>query len=303
MTGEIPVRFAVGGELRIGIVHLPAEPSHLGVLIIVGGWQYRVGSHRQFVLLGRALAEAGIAVMRFDSRGMGDSCGAPGMPEPAEHLAPDIRAALDTFAVRAAGITEFVLCGLCDGASAALTYAPTDPRIGGLVLLNPWVSNAQGAARALLRHYYWRRLREPEFWAKLWSGSFDSRRSARSLVATIGAAGSSHGSREEPADCAADAGVRIGRAMERALDEFTGRILLVLSGKDQTAAQYSDLVTRSPRWRALLRSGRATRIAMPDADHTFSSSSLRTTLTREVAAWLDSWEISPKTNPSVNLSQ
>src|SRR5438309_7262826 len=108
MTGEIPVRFSVEGASRIGIVHLPSQPTSRGILIIVGGWQYRAGSHRQFVLLGRALAEGGIGVMRFDSRGMGDSDGEPGLPEPAEHLVPDIRAALDTFAEYTVGVTEFL---------------------------------------------------------------------------------------------------------------------------------------------------------------------------------------------------
>ena len=48
-----------------------------GVLIVTGGPQYRAGSHRQFVLLARFLAARGMAVLRFDYRGMGDSEGAP----------------------------------------------------------------------------------------------------------------------------------------------------------------------------------------------------------------------------------
>jgi len=47
-----------------------------GVLIVVGGPQYRVGSHRQFLLLSRRLAAEGHPVMRFDYRGMGDASGA-----------------------------------------------------------------------------------------------------------------------------------------------------------------------------------------------------------------------------------
>jgi uncharacterized protein len=131
LSDEVPIAFEVAGSSRIGIVHLPASDARYGVLIIVGGWQYRVGSHRQFVLLGRALAAAGIATMRFDSRGMGDSQGDPGAPEPAEHLAPDIRAALDSFAKYTPGVVDFTSCGLCDGASAALMYAPLVVRHAG----------------------------------------------------------------------------------------------------------------------------------------------------------------------------
>jgi alpha/beta superfamily hydrolase len=58
-----------------GIASLPEQASSRGVLIVVGGPQYRVGSHRQFALLARHLAEHGVPVMRFDYRGMGDSVG------------------------------------------------------------------------------------------------------------------------------------------------------------------------------------------------------------------------------------
>ncbi|KAB8057318.1 hydrolase 1, exosortase A system-associated, partial [Janthinobacterium violaceinigrum] len=57
----------------VGILSLPAAPGPRGVLIVTGGPQYRVGSHRQFVLLARALAAQGVPVLRFDLRGMGDS--------------------------------------------------------------------------------------------------------------------------------------------------------------------------------------------------------------------------------------
>jgi len=291
MTTQVAVRFSVDGEARIGIIHLPVQTASRGVLVIVGGWQYRVGSHRQFVLLGRALAEAGIAVMRFDSRGMGDSDGAPGTPEPAEHLAPDIRAALEAFAACAPRVSEFVLCGLCDGASAALMYAAADRRVCGLVLLNPWVGSAKGAARVVLRRYYRQRLREPDLWRKLAAGALDLRVFVRSLVANVRAAmgRGQHAMPETAANPAALASARLDSAMTQALDVFAGRILLVLSGRDLTAAQYSDVVAASSRWRGLLRSGQADRLALPDADHTFSRRELRDTLAADLLAWLRSW--------------
>ena len=159
------------------------------------------------------------------------------------------------------------------------------------MLLNPWVSSPESAARALLRHYYWRRLRDRELWCKIAAGSFDIRRFAHSLLATFRAArGVKHGaSSAAPADPVAEAGTRIDRAMAQALEIFTGRILLVLGGRDRTAAQYSDVVARSPRWRALLRGGRAARLALPDADHTFSRHEVRDALAAETLAWLRTW--------------
>ena len=47
-----------------------------GMLIVVGGPQYRAGSHRQFTLLARDVAATGVPTMRFDYRGMG----APAVP-------------------------------------------------------------------------------------------------------------------------------------------------------------------------------------------------------------------------------
>ena len=52
--------FECEGEQLVGIVAAP-EAARVGVLVIVGGPQYRAGSHRQYVLLSRRLASAGVA--------------------------------------------------------------------------------------------------------------------------------------------------------------------------------------------------------------------------------------------------
>ena len=62
---EQVLNFSCAGEHLLGIVAAPAAPvsAPLGVLIIVGGPQYRAGSHRQFVSLSRGLASAGYPVI------------------------------------------------------------------------------------------------------------------------------------------------------------------------------------------------------------------------------------------------
>ena len=50
---EQVVVFAAEEERLLGIVTMPEVPIDCGVLMIVGGPQYRVGSHRQFLLLSR----------------------------------------------------------------------------------------------------------------------------------------------------------------------------------------------------------------------------------------------------------
>ncbi|MDQ2695687.1 MAG: hydrolase 1, exosortase A system-associated, partial [Pseudomonadota bacterium] len=106
--------FACRGDELPGILHHGAAGAARGLLLVVGGPQYRVGSHRQFVLLARDLAAAGIPVLRFDYRGMGD---AGGDFAGFEGVDDDIAAALDAFFARCPGLREVVLWGLCDAAS------------------------------------------------------------------------------------------------------------------------------------------------------------------------------------------
>ena len=90
---EIPKVFTCEGEELLGILHLPEEvKSEKAVLIVVGGPQYRIGSHRQFVHLARYLALQGVPVFRFDYRGMGDSGGDLG---DFENINQDIASAID----------------------------------------------------------------------------------------------------------------------------------------------------------------------------------------------------------------
>ena len=72
---EEAVVFPFAAEQLVGIVARPDTSSDCGVLVVVGGPQYRAGSHRQFLLLSRRLATEGYPTLRFDYRGMGDSGG------------------------------------------------------------------------------------------------------------------------------------------------------------------------------------------------------------------------------------
>ena len=52
-NNEIPVTFSCKNNALIGITHHGEQNAKRGVVIVVGGPQYRVGSHRQFLLLAR----------------------------------------------------------------------------------------------------------------------------------------------------------------------------------------------------------------------------------------------------------
>jgi exosortase A-associated hydrolase 1 len=168
-----------------GILSMPEHAVSRGVLILVGGPQYRVGSHRQFTLLARHLAAHGVPVMRFDYRGMGDS---EGSARTFEEITDDLSHAIDLFFKETSSLKELVIWGLCDAASAALFYAHKDSRVTGLVLLNPWVRTETGIAKAYLKHYYLARIFAPDFWQKIRQGKFDYAAAVRSVFQLVGKA-------------------------------------------------------------------------------------------------------------------
>ena len=276
---EEALAFGCGGETLLGIVARPAgvPTGDVGALIVVGGPQYRAGSHRQFVLWARAFAAAGVPALRFDVRGMGDSGGAL---RAFTSLDDDIGTAVQALVDACPCVRRVVLCGLCDGASAALMYldARADPRVAGLVLLNPWVRTEQSQARTVVRHYYWSRLTSARFWRKLLGGGV-ARGAVGELLASVRRAACDGG----PAVTAASGYIE---RMADAWRAFGGPILLVLSGNDYTAKEFLDHAARDARWAALLARPEVQRVNLAQADHTFSTAADRLLLEQAVIAWL-----------------
>lgn len=260
---ERVLQFACEGEQLLGILHPGAADARTGVLVIVGGPQYRVGSHRQFVLLARTLAQHGIPTLRFDYRGMGDASGAS---RDFEQIDADIRAACDAFLAATPGLQRIVLWGLCDAASAALFYAPRDTRIGALVLLNPWLRQAQAQARTMVQHYYKKRLFSRDLWRKLFTGQFDLRGSVRSLWQTLKQA-----RQRAPKAAAANAAPpSLSARMAAGWRQFTGPKLLVLSGDDLVAKEFESVSSSDPLWQGLREQASVQTHRMADANHTFA---------------------------------
>lgn len=275
---ESALAFACQGDWLYGVLSLPERPAARGVLVVVGGPQYRAGSHRQFTLLARALAGQGIATMRFDYRGMGDSEGAA---REFDAAGADLDAAIGQFFAAVPGMREVVLWGLCDAASAALLYAGGDRRVAGLVLLNPWVRTPDGIARATLKHYYRGRLRERGLWQKVLSGRFDYVAAFGSLLELA--------RRARPRRAGQPAAAALPERMYDGLARFAGPVLLVTSGADLTAHEFSDMVAASPAWRALLGEARVTQRRLEPADHTFSRRAWRDQVAHWTAQWVRSW--------------
>lgn len=271
---EEPVVFVCADEQLVGIVHhAPGAAGTVGVVVIVGGPQYRVGSHRQFTLMARALASAGFPVMRFDYRGIGDS---DGPARTFEDIADDIRAAVGALARAVPSLQCVVLWGLCDAASAALLSAPVHPLVKGLVLANPWVRTASGEAQTYLRHYYGGRLLQRAFWRKLAAGGINPLHTARELLRTLRTA------RRAPV---AGPALHYVERMRAGLAAFPGPVLLLLSERDLTAREFSDLCAASTAWKQVTARDNVRVQPLPGADHTFSrraSLELATRYSREL---------------------
>jgi len=280
MVQERAVAFDCEGDRLYGVISHPDRPAARGVLIVVGGPQYRAGSHRQFTLLARSLAAQGIAAMRFDYRGMGDS---EGTMRDFEQVDADLRRALDCFCAELPELRQIALWGLCDAASAIAFYAASDARVGGVALLNPWVRTEGGAARATIKHYYRARLFERELWRKVLRGRFDY---AAALSSAWRLARSALRPRRACVDRSAAAPpASLPERMRDGLARFDGRILLMLSGADLTAQEFGDVTESDALWRRLMAEPRVTRFVLPGADHTCSQRAWH----EQVVGWTCDW--------------
>lgn len=280
MFNETPITFNCESDRLHGIIHRTEKESPRGVLVIVGGPQTRVGSHRQFVLLARALASAGIPVMRFDYRGIGD---ADGEQRTFQDIDTDIRCAVDTFMQQCNGLREIIVWGLCDGASAAMFYAHTDDRIRGLVLLNPDTLTVTSTAKTYLKHYYLQRIVDPELWKKILSGSFNFRESVSSLLSMVNKVLPS-ATHTETADVDERA-LPFPQRMLNSLEKYRYPLVLILSGNDMTADAFKDCIREEPRWNAIFQRPQASRLDLAESDHTFSSRKWR----KQVEDWTLDW--------------
>ena len=256
---ERAVTFECQGERLLGVLH--PGPGDVGVVVIVGGPQYRAGSHRLFVQLARTLAAQGHPVLRFDVRGMGDSAG---NQRGFEDLDDDIAAAVSELLRLQPQVDRVVLWGLCDGASAALLYLDRcgDPRVAGLALLNPWVRSEATLARTQVKHYYGQRLLQPTFWTKLLRGGIG----VRALKEFVASLVKGLGRRAEGDEGAIDFRQRMARQWRA----FRGPILLLSSSDDYTAREFEECARTHPDWTGALARPRLTRVSLTGADHTLS---------------------------------
>jgi pimeloyl-ACP methyl ester carboxylesterase len=110
------------------------------------------------VRLARRLAERGVASIRFDLAGHGDSARLTGEHSFEEQAVVDIRAAMDAL-TSAAGTTRAAIFGICSGAYHGYAAALRDDRVIGLMMFDAY---KYPNIKTHIIHYA-KALSEPEF--------------------------------------------------------------------------------------------------------------------------------------------
>lgn len=133
---ERTLTFGAGGRL-VGTLTVPdgwdASPQRFTALLSNSGVIPRAGWGRVNVRIARRFAALGIASMRFDMSGLGDSAGADSGLSAARQWVEDTRAAMDA-AAETLGSRRFLMVGLCSGADIAYLTALDDARLEAAVL-------------------------------------------------------------------------------------------------------------------------------------------------------------------------
>ncbi len=250
--------FLFGGETLAGTFYKPSRPlgSACGVVIVVGGPQYRVGAHSQFVRLATSLARAGTPVLIFDLSGRGDSSG----DALDYYLLNDQIYYCCELLRNTTHVTRVILFGLCDGATAAVLAAKGIPELQGLILVNPWLEDEQQFAQTKVQSYYLRRLTKPALWRDLVYGQLNLWSSAIGFMRTVTDA-LSFRTEVSPAPTPG--------MLTDAIDALPCDILITISGQDTTGQTFYRHVQRSAP--ALLTHLRIQWLSLDQADHTLTA--------------------------------
>lgn len=149
-----------------GVFTEPLGDSHEQpcALFLTAGLLHHIGPTRLHVELARSLAAQGVAGLRFDLSGAGDSEPSSLGGDFRERTIREVTEAMD-YVQTHHGKQRFVLIGLCSGADDALVTAQQDPRVVGVALLNGYAYPAgQFKLHRLLKFYLprlfmWQKLR------------------------------------------------------------------------------------------------------------------------------------------------
>jgi len=258
-----------------GILHIPENtglPEKI-ILMVVGGPQTRIGSHRLYVDLARWLTTKGHYVFRFDYEGIGDS---EGVWKGYKYSSASITEAINFLVNKYSSLTKVFIWSLCDGSTASMIYgAGNSDRVHGMILCNPYVHSATDEARALLKHYYIRRIFSKYFWRKIVSFKFNFFESIKSMSDIVQKSYSPDQINPDESQMEIDPVEMID-----SLKKYPHKVIFILSDNDLTAKKFYDFINREPSLRKNAKRKNIMYRHVPGADHTFTKSRAKKELLR-----------------------
>jgi pimeloyl-ACP methyl ester carboxylesterase len=277
MTNERSIVFGPNQGL-VGTLTLPDSPGRgIGFLLFNAGVIHRVGPHRLNVRMARQLAACGIASIRFDLAGHGDSIRPSGDHSFEAQAVIDLRSAMDALGA-AANLRHFAIFGFCSGAYHAFATALADERVTGILMVDAY---RYPTLRTHLNHY-WARLRQP----RLLRGLFGAARRGASSLARR-AFGGRGGGEKPPVPQLGHIDFIPSRA------EFAGGLRTLLDRGVKLHMIYSGDALRDYNYPGQFKDtfspfgigGRIEADFLPDLDHAATVLAHRADLTRRVIAW------------------
>ncbi len=156
---QLACQFGLSRHL-VGTLSMPdGSDSPRSVLVLVSaGLTAKHGPHRLHFDIASRLAKRGIAVLRFDLGGIGNSDIADTGLTLAERTHADIRAAVDFLQERFSP-EHIILGGLCSGAEDSFRYAESDIRVSGVLMIDAHAFRTrQWYVRHVLGRHFFNRL-------------------------------------------------------------------------------------------------------------------------------------------------
>lgn len=244
-----------------------------GLIILNAGVLHRIGPHRLHVVLARRLAGAGIAGLRLDLGGIGDSTASPDAANFRESAVADTRMAMAGM-TQLFGIPRFVIFGICAGADNAIATALVDDRVAGIILVDP---PTYPTRRSRLRYLYNRVAKRGKPQDVVRRGLKAAERQLQRAIARLGRRDDSppSGGRETPP-------LPIYRARLNQIVDRGVRIFAIFSGIHGAGYNHPDQLFE---WFPALR-GRIDHAYFSDANHTFTELAVQAELIDTVTRWM-----------------
>ncbi|MFW6457029.1 MAG: dienelactone hydrolase family protein [Planctomycetota bacterium] len=226
MTEEF-CRFQNEGSTLYGTLGLPDGKIGAGVVLIHGWSGCRMGPHKILVQMGRHLNRRGIATLRFDLRGRGESHGDPFAAD-LDGMMSDGEAALDYLKSKLPDEVALGLLGMCSGGNVALGILTERDDVNATVCWSTYPFQSQRQTRQDVRrtgHFlktYVKKVFRRETWEKLLKGAINYRMIWQVLFGHYGDGDEERNARES---------VRDEQIVER-LGKYEGDLFFLFGDRD-----------------------------------------------------------------------